>query len=56
VDIINWLVTDVTPTGNLMISDFELATTVTHHDDLFHAVDLQEWTTNNLHDNTATVY
>jgi hypothetical protein len=55
VEINNWIVTDANPTGDLTISDFELAATVAHYDILVHAVDLRERTSNNLHDNTATV-
>jgi hypothetical protein len=47
------LVTDINPTGVLTISKFELAATVTHHDVLVHSVDLQERTTNDLHNTTA---
>jgi hypothetical protein len=56
VGIINWLVTDANPTGDLTIGKFELAATVARHGILVQAVDLQERTPINLHDNTATVY
>jgi hypothetical protein len=55
-DIIARLVTDANPTGDLTISDLEVAVTVAHHDVLVQAIDLRERTTNNLHDNTATMY
>jgi hypothetical protein len=55
-DIVARLVTDANPTGDLTISDLELAATVAHHDVLVQAIDLQERTNNNLHDNTAAIY
>jgi hypothetical protein len=50
------LVTNANPGGNITISDLELAATVAHHDTLAHYADIGERTTNNLHDNTASVY
>jgi hypothetical protein len=49
-------VTDANPTGDLTISEFELAATFTHHDLIVHAVDLREHTTHNLNNNTAMIY
>jgi hypothetical protein len=55
-DIIARMVTDANPTGDLAISDLELADTIEHNDVLVQAIELLERTTNNLHNNTAVVY
>jgi hypothetical protein len=55
-DIVARMVTDANPTGDLTISDLELAATIAHHDELVQSIDLRECTTNSLHDNTAAVY
>jgi hypothetical protein len=50
------LVTDANPSGDITISDLELAATVVHHGGIAHYIDIREGTTNNLHDNTLAVY
>jgi hypothetical protein len=54
-ELTTWLGTDVKPSGNITISNLELAATVTHHDVLVHYVKIWEQTTNNLHDNASSL-
>jgi hypothetical protein len=44
------LVTGANPSGDIIISDLELAATVSHHDILAHYVGIHELTTNKLHE------
>jgi hypothetical protein len=55
-ELTTWLVINDNPSGDITIIDLELAATVAHHDVLAHYINIREGTTNNLLDNTATVY
>jgi hypothetical protein len=55
-ELITRLVTNANPSGNITISDLELAVTITHRGILAHYINIWEQTTNNLHAHTSAVY